>query len=55
MLVNQLVSVRDVAPDGCQLVYLVTEVLFLAMLQVIGYFAQISSRNALGKRILTVY
>ncbi|CAM9745877.1 unnamed protein product, partial [Ectocarpus sp. 13 AM-2016] len=33
MLVDQLVSVRDSAPSGCQVAYLITEVLFLAMLQ----------------------
>lgn len=35
MLVDQLTSIRDVAPSGCQPAYLITEVLFLAMLQVI--------------------
>lgn len=34
MLVDQLVSIRDSAPSGCQVAYLITEVLFLAMLQV---------------------
>ena len=34
MLVDQLFSIRDVAPSGCQPAYLITEVLFLAMLQV---------------------
>jgi len=34
MLVEQLFSIRDVAPSECQLAYLITEVLFLAMLQV---------------------
>lgn len=34
MLVDQLLSLHQVAPAGCQVVYLVTEVLFLAMLQV---------------------
>ncbi|CBN78893.1 conserved unknown protein [Ectocarpus siliculosus] len=33
MLVDQLVSIRDSAPSGCQVAYLITEVLFLAMLQ----------------------
>lgn len=34
MLVDQLFTIRDVAPSGCQPAYLITEVLFLAMLQV---------------------
>lgn len=34
MLVDQLFSIRDFAPDGCQPAYLITEVLFLTMLQV---------------------
>ncbi|CAM9491150.1 unnamed protein product, partial [Hapterophycus canaliculatus] len=34
MLVDQLFSIRDVAPSGCQPAYLITEVLFLVMLQV---------------------
>lgn len=34
MLVDQLFSIRDVAPDGFQPAYLITEVLFLVMLQV---------------------
>lgn len=34
MLVDQLFSIRDVAPNGCQPAYLITEVLFLVMLQV---------------------
>ncbi|CAM9489980.1 unnamed protein product [Scytosiphon promiscuus] len=34
MLVNQLFSIRDVAPSGCQPAYLITEVMFLVMLQV---------------------
>lgn len=46
MLVDQLFSIRDVAPSGCQPAYLIIEVLFLAMLQVITpLFAGISFRH----------
>lgn len=38
MLVDQLFTIRDVAPSGCQPAYLITEVLFLAMLQVSDLF-----------------
>ncbi|CAM9524584.1 unnamed protein product, partial [Laminaria digitata] len=34
MLVDQLFSIRDFAPKECQLAFLITEVLFLTMLQV---------------------
>lgn len=34
MLVDQLFSIRDFAPEECQLAFLITEVLFLTMLQV---------------------
>lgn len=34
MLVDQLFNIGEVAPKGCQTAYLITEVLFLAMLQV---------------------
>lgn len=34
MLVDQLFSIREVAPVECQPAYLITEVLFLVMLQV---------------------
>ena len=34
MLVDQLFSIRDFAPVECQPAFLITEVLFLAMLQV---------------------
>ena len=48
MLVDQLFSIRDFAPVECQPAYLITEVLFLTMLQVstphsLGSLASFSS------------
>lgn len=46
-LTDQLFSISDVAPEGCHLSYLVTGVVFLAMLQVCARALALEYHDAL--------